>query len=66
MYIYVYIYIRMQFDNKLFLQLDSQDKALYLCRKFDESIVRLCLLAEKQRIKDKRFKHKRFKDKRTI
>ena len=37
----------MKFNNKLFLQLDSYDKALYLCQKLAESIMRLCLLAEK-------------------
>ena len=37
----------MKFENKLFLQLDSQYKALFLCQKFIESIMYLCLLSGK-------------------
>ena len=42
-----------KFDNKLFLQLDVQNRALYLCQKFAESIMHLCLLAEKHKKKKK-------------
>ena len=37
----------MKFENKLFLQLDSQYKALFLCQKFIESIMYLRLLPGK-------------------